>query len=1503
MLSACTSATFTNPYQIVPRAATVKSISADTIPETVSSSTHQIDSIEKNEITMLSTLAYLSQVRSAYQRLAKNASKNFSLFSDFIPLEIDQMSRKILRIPSNSFSQSEIIDFTTWHMHLFQRMDVAFNTHDELVGLDDLIVKMKDSNETSRQLSQASDSASSTTTTSVKSALQSGSFEKNIRSALTLLRHEKWGFGKSNQIVDEIQKIVDAEDHRGLQIDELTRLTEILTHLAESELENRTAGKEISLQVDTPNPRLTVNRILKQVIVAEINKKRIFGLHTLGTSLSRIRAFLESAPEREKELNLVRYLAIKFELLTEHLNQTGNSGAKTFIAECGIYEALTELGSLLADSAQGTTELIKTQEEVAKLRNGFAVFGDIPLRNPATGTDIPIPIPAPADKLALHAMLLKLKPKMEEARQVQFSARESNLLDRTIQTLMLGTTSHMTYADCERVIAYLDSLTEELDSILANLDSHRPDNSDQIIRIRSAKQFIAGMKNFCEAAESRCPDPLDPQSRVGFLRIFRKIHDAMKDFNYPKNKSDTVLINSMLNQTYQCLLDGDLSTMSPGQWDFISLTLEKLQTLLPSHDDLNCKGYKLGFLKENLKFLTFVSNAAWASSAREKIIDRLSYYIYGEQYDPSYASTKAHKGGISFHLPFVQVGFSAGRISGDMTDDEGYTGAKETTAVGGGAEANIGSFIGGVKVFAVGADITYERGQYKEWDNVRDKVADNFQQMLKVNRNDTIIAKYCQRLGKNDSELQGGRPTATQMANRKLATPNKANTAVTNNKAQQTAKDPVPLRVETLEISLENIDKIRTLYDRQSEHMSQLFSTLIGSKVMRSDETPAVSESSTSRTNIIPEKLPMPERAGLNIPYESISANVTAKAGIELPSLFELSMNGAIGGSKTAVKVPRHSGLCATLNRLNVEATYNDIGKQNRLTTANKIRAEITAKSAVFRKQLDRAQLTAASWNAAYTTQKLEEQWREKEKIQGTAELSPEQTTKMSDFVQVELEKLKNIWTDLPTGNSELTLESHELNPAQKLENTEILFDRLSNAVKYLTEDFDRYTKFQAQLSYGDPTSYESLAAMNERLGIEDHLDENGVRQRKVTRIEANGEYLYRIQVLTAWTFSRALELEAGATKESLIKIEKLKKRLMELEDAMRKCKLEIGQKDPNQLASFVESAILETREGSFKTSANVSLLGILGPQLALKGTWRGRSHTNPLRSGAYVDLELRLTPAMLNTIPNAHLIEHIRNHTLEYGEECCNQVCDSLAKFMTSGIITSDDLVFNFKLYKPDLFPGLGYRFWNLRVNYSKGRNITVGSPVVLMSGSYNYENTKVRSLADYYSNDSMLYFGLRYFHDWATLAISKNGKIGPQSYWKKVKNQQEKTLRELLLKIGKVEQKKAAEQDESRKLNLTCGVLDELTALESVFRGMPKVKVENNLEIIDQARAALKIATSNFATTESDIDYKAALAAFENLMSAYAPLLNTMRRKSDLFKPEEFSLKEIEWELEKLP
>ena len=1084
-------------------------------------------------------------------------------------------------------------------------------------------------------------------------------------------------------------------------------------------------------------------------------------------------------------------------------------------------------------------------------------------------------------KKDLSEMMTVLKPIINSTDEIIKGVNNSHIITRIMDVLNNSKENPLKNEDWEKIIIQLDFLIHRLEQLKLTAPA-------TFRSINFSIENAVLVRDLCKTGSAQSAGQFDPGSKAGFLKVFREIRYAFKGYDAFQNE-DGLGINAALDEVLKIVANSDPSKddFTVEEWDFISGTLEsivrspagtKIDSIYDGfkinhqQDELIHNGLKIGFLKKNLDYLAFVSGAAWARQAHAAIVDHLAG-IYRKEWNPAYTSLTTHTGSLSVSMPFFRIQGTAGRTSGLVTDDEGYPGELNTANGSVAVEANLG--LDSIKLAKAEIDGQGSKGTYDEWDSARKYVVDHFQEMILERHNDPQVARYLARKSVPDGQVQpmpsaAIASTATVQAKEGLLPDaGEVHDAAKPEKPQELTTRIQPI-VERVEISLQNISHIQKAYDLESKYISHLFSILIAIRPQHLS-TFFLNEASRNTGTIKLRPLKIEQAGRLTLAYTSLSGKVAATAGPETP-LANLNVSATAGGAWACAELVRNTPICAKLRRLYYREEYNDQGEIQRNKTGMEIRNEIVEKSMGLRTRLD--------------MDAISETWKMQRKISKTAVLTTEQAASLSAFQTAELQRKRDksmpIWSQSPIKqvlqNPMLEAHAADTAPPTKMP-IEKELDALNDNLKQLKLDFKQYARFQAQMSYGDHTNAASVEAMHKKYGA----------------INAE-DCMYRFLVLNAWLYTVALDLEEQVPELSS-QMKLTEDALVDLEKRMFNCKFSINKNKLNELAAFKEECLLQTKDIRLGAAAKAELIpggrvahGLLPQQISVLLQQRYRYHVNPLRIGEYRDVEIRLSPG-LELETRSGIIDYILQQIIAQGGNDYlpkEELRKNLETYLGVGFNFTSTVVLNFRWFKPTLFPGLGYRFWNMRASISNDFTVSVATPAFFISGGYTYEKIRNTFVHEVYSTDSMLYFGLRFFHDFAIKDIVEEqgtAAISPHSYWATVKNEQIAALKDLFKNTGKAEslrRKTGGESDYS--------VLKELNALEAEMNKISKGR-DQHKDKIDKAKKAFMDQACLFSDGDGE-NYEATLKAFESLMLAYSPRLITMKKKSELFKPRSFKL-----------
>lgn len=227
-------------------------------------------------------------------------------------------------------------------------------------------------------------------------------------------------------------------------------------------------------------------------------------------------------------------------------------------------------------------------------------------------------------------------------------------------------------------------------------------------------------------------DSTNLKSKKGFLAVLDPLLEKFSDLDPEVD----IVLGRLLADINKI---GDAPTSS--DWAKVSLALEKLLLLLNTKCKLTEQRKRvsetdrvvvivrdeLEFLKKCVGHLEFVSRVAWAELAHQAIVDDLAAY-YEKLWDFAHSdfTTTGASLGITA-LEFLTIGLGYNYRSGTVVDDEGFSGhaALHTVEVSAKAGVDIGGF--GAEGSLKGS---YSKGLYREWNNAKHYVADNFTQIV-----------------------------------------------------------------------------------------------------------------------------------------------------------------------------------------------------------------------------------------------------------------------------------------------------------------------------------------------------------------------------------------------------------------------------------------------------------------------------------------------------------------------------------------------------------------------------------------------------------------------------------------------------------------------------------------------------------------------------------------------------------------------------------------------------
>jgi len=592
---------------------------------------------------------------------------------------------------------------------------------------------------------------------------------------------------------------------------------------------------------------------------------------------------------------------------------------------------------------------------------------------------------------------------------------------------------------------------------------------------------------------------------------------------------------------------------------------------------------------------------------------------------------------------------------------------------------------------------------------------------------------------------------------------------------------------------------------------------------------------------IRPDLLNIEQGNALVVPYTAVAGKVKSLAGLE-SELGSLNVNAALEGSVSGIVLTKHFSMCEALGNTFDDAEYN-YNPEIQSAHRKQMTDEIIKKSLGIRIKLNADDRTYAKRRIV-----------EKDRLQTVDHDAQQESATELTF----LTEAGQIWTDVSSTGTEAAL----------LHNAE----KLKLAFKHLKASFNRYELLQTQLINRDLGAKEAVDAFHKMMGV-----------------ESAEKCLYRLLLLNAWIYTQVLELQKSPTfRDSAATF---RTELENQDKAILNCNCPVNKDTLKELATFQQEGALTTKDiklggGAIAsaTPCGIEALAMGALQLVVTALQRFRNHTNPLRQGNYRDIEIRIGAGITAGSRKTSMEYIYKKITEQAGTECVFDVQDAqnIEQFLDSTTVTSGALVLNFRWYKPTLFPGLGYRFWNMRATVATDTTFSVNTPTPFVSGGYSYERVRTDFLHEIYSSSSILLFALRYFHDYCIGDIdTKSGAIGEDSNYGKVRQLKADTLKALFKNTGQMHT--AGRSDYS--------VIKELDAMEKEFQTITGLKAEDRSRI-NTAKCDFLDAAKNYSAADSEENYELALAAFDKVMHSYSPYLLSMKKKSALFRPKQFEL-----------
>ncbi|MET3108714.1 hypothetical protein AAKU67_003671 [Oxalobacteraceae bacterium GrIS 2.11] len=959
-----------------------------------------------------------------------------------------------------------------------------------------------------------------------------------------------------------------------------------------------------------------------------------------------------------------------------------------------------------------------------------------------------------------------------------------------IQSLTTGTNSQVwtndVLEDLKTELKESVTLTlENIDSILAAIDTlsfrltQSPNKVDVIgVSIDFIQKNIRCFKEICEAAKTKLSkdrsDETNLKSKTGFLIALQTIRPVLKGF-----ASDVDLALAELEEDIRKIhTEPNLE-----EWARISLRLKFILDDFKKHPQESIhNGRSLHYIEKALGHLQFVSHFAWAEKSHNAIVRTWTPHFIKEQVDPALSKTKTVGGsiGVKVGMPVDGLPGDVG-VSGDLggnnlrgrsSDDELYYGERDinTGSLSGAGDFGIGN---------IGASGAYGQGTYKEWDNAREYILDNFAKLV-------------------GEQLQ----YATRPDIRRFLSP-EASTGISRALSDQ----------------MVHFSSLQQQYEQQQDHIAGFFS------VLQSLGKPPSTQATNKRKVKLSDTIAM--QAG-----EALKADISNTV---------VAAHGELGFGVT-----EHTKLGFGFDGTPFQKTTLDIAKYKPI--------------------------------CSYLSDSTDEKNRKNIKDD------------LANHSQVLLDKLfrkGGLWA----GKTEA-----QFGPSSSTSPAESTVKKNKARYKLLKADFEEYSRFQRQLSYGDPSTQASVNLFHEKYQTKDG-----------EKIDTEN-CVARMLMLTGLMYSEIMDLKDGTEDLS-----ELKEGLKALEKTLLKPPFMCDRSKVEKLTSFKENFELTTsdRKISFSFIAAIGKVASLAFSCVGSLLIRNRTHVHIFRSGDYIDWTVRVsgglsTESVIAVLKKGTEVLQDTPNMQDTAKEIAgflDQLNPDIPGADPWSMPLSEGIAYEFtcRFYKPEKFkivpPGKFHgklEYISLVETTSSKVNPKIPFPVapaVWLRAGLSHETSSSRLIKYWFSPNTNLAFALRYLHEFATghgdTSTGEFNKKDPETdeaiapkYWHILKKEQESVLKKLFQNVAaEYSTYSRTENGEVTMQQLPLGcLLQEFDEFERVLTDkLNVIELINALrqlrskkqEFIDAARDYSEaVATSN---QQQQQRYEAALKKYEALLFAY--------------------------------